>query len=135
MATVNVDGDTLRVELSGWDKVWAVHGSFRIPLANVAGASVDKPPSFWESLKLIGTNSPWPFKMAGTFLYHGETVFFDYQREDSVLVIDLQPGASTYKHLFVHIDPPDTPADAAARINAALSAASGSGAGSNVNPA
>ncbi|MBV8299010.1 MAG: hypothetical protein JO083_05660 [Candidatus Eremiobacteraeota bacterium] len=135
MATVNVDRDMLRVELSGWDKVWSFHGSFTIPLANVAGALVEKPPSFWESLKLIGTNSPWPFKMAGTFLYHGETVFFDYQREDSVLVIDLQPGASTYKHLFVHVDPPDTPAVAADRVNAAVERAGGPRDGANVNPA
>jgi hypothetical protein len=127
MATVKIDGDTFRVELSTWDKVWSVHGSFAIPLANVTGASVDKPPSFWESLKLIGTNSPWPFKMAGTFLYHGETVFFDYQRDDNVLVIDLKQGASPYKHLFVHVDDPDTPDAAARRINGALAAsASGS---------
>jgi hypothetical protein len=128
MATVNILGDTLNVELSTWDKLWAAHGSFAIPLANITGASVDKPPGFWESLRLIGTGSPWPFKMAGTFLYHGETVFFDYQRDDNVLVIDLRPGASAYKHLFVHVDEPDTPEAAAERINAALAATTGSGA-------
>jgi len=120
MATVSIENQTLDVELSAWDTIWAVHGSFAIPLANVAGASVEKPPSFWEALKLFGTDSPWPFKMAGTFLYHGETVFFDYQRDDNVLVIDLKPGASAYKHLFVHVDEPDTPQAAADRINAAL---------------
>ena len=120
MATVRVDGATLRIELSGWDKLLAVHGSFAIPLENVAGAGVAKPPGFFETLKLIGTGSPWPFKMAGTFLYHGETVFFDYQRDDRVVVIDLKPGASSYKHIFVHVDEPDTPEGAAERINAAL---------------
>jgi hypothetical protein len=120
MATVRIEDETLIVELGSWEAVWAVHGSFRIPLSNVADASVEKPPGFWDSLKLIGTGSPWPFKMAGTFFYHGETVFFDYQQEDNVLVIDLEPGASRYKHLFVHVDPPDTPQDAAGRINAAL---------------
>jgi hypothetical protein len=130
MATVRIDNDTLHVELGGWDKLWAVHGSFAIPLANVAGASTEKPPSFWETLKIIGTGIPtWPLsgegawpqlKMAGTFLYHGEVVFFDYQGEENVLVIDLAPGASAYKHLFVHVDEPDTPGEAAQRINAAL---------------
>ncbi|MDB5071847.1 MAG: hypothetical protein JWM87_2958 [Candidatus Eremiobacteraeota bacterium] len=130
MATVRIEGETLNVELRGWDKVWAVHGSFAIPLANIAGASTDKPPSFWETLKVIGTATPtWPLsgegewphlKMAGTFLYHGEVVFFDYQGKDNVLVIDLRPGASAYKHLFVHVDEPDTPEEAALRINAAL---------------
>jgi hypothetical protein len=59
--------------------------------------------------------------MAGTFLYHGEVVFFDYQGEESVLVVDLKPGSSSYKHVFVHVDGPDTPDIAARRINDALS--------------
>ena len=121
MATVRIDDDTLRVELAGWEKLWTVHGAFAIPLENVAGASTEKPPGFWEALKLIGTAYPWPQpKMAGTFLYQGDVVFFDYQRDDNVLVIDLLPGASAYKHLFVHVDEPDTPEGAAQRINEAL---------------
>lgn len=120
MATVTVTPSTLSVELSTWDMIMSVHGSFTIPIENVTGASLDKPPSFWESLKLFGTESMLPLKMAGTFRYHGETVFFDYQREDAVLVINLAPGASAYKHLFVHVDEPDTPEEAAARITAVL---------------
>ena len=121
MATISIEGGNLRIAFTTLDKILAVHGSFTIPLENVAGASVEKPPGFWEALKFWGTASPWPFKMAGTFLYHGEVVFFDYQREDAVLVVDLKPGASSYKHVFVHVDEPDTPADAAQRITAALS--------------
>jgi hypothetical protein len=122
MATVRIEDDVLVVELKSWEAVWAVHGSFRIPLDNVARASVEKPPGFWETIKLMGTGWPWPLKMAGTFLYHGETVFFDYQGDENVLVIDLVPGASAYKHLFVHVDPPDTPQAASERINAAPAA-------------
>jgi hypothetical protein len=121
MATVSVEGGNLGIAFTTLDKILAVHGSFTIPLENVAGASVEKPPGFWDALKFWGTQSPWPFKMAGTFLYHGEVVFFDYQREDAVLVVDLKPGASSYKHIFVHVDEPDTPAEAAQRITAALS--------------
>jgi hypothetical protein len=119
MATVLIDGDTLHVELKGIDAFWAVHGSFQIPLANVAGAGTTNPPSFWSSLKLIGTNAG-SIKMAGTFLYHGDVVFFDYSGHDEVLVIDLSGGR--YKHMFVHVDAPDTPAAAAERIGAALAA-------------
>jgi hypothetical protein len=120
MATVTIEDGNLRIACTTLDKILAVHGSFTIPLENVAGASVDKPPGFWEALKFWGTASPWPFKMAGTFLYHGEVVFFDYQREDAVLVVDLKPGASSYKHIFVHVDEPDTPEAAAQRVTAAL---------------
>jgi hypothetical protein len=127
MATVRIEGQSLLVELRGWDVVWAVHGSFIIPLEHVGGASTEKPPSFWESLRLLGTSSLWPFKMAGTFLYHGDLVFFDYQKDDTVLVVDLKPGTSNYKHLFIHVDEPDTPADAAQRINVALSGSSETG--------
>ncbi len=117
MAKVGIDGGTLHVELGGGEAFWAVHGSFHVPLASVTGASTTKPPSFWESLKLLGSNLP-SLVMAGTFLYHGDVVFFDYGREDAVLVVDLT--GSRYKHLFVHVDAPDTPEAAAQRIQAAL---------------
>ena len=121
MATVRIANHTVYVDLYNWDKMWSVHGSFAIPFDNIAGASTEKPPSFWESLKLIGTASPLPYIMAGTFLYHGECVFFDYQREDALLVIDLKQGTSNYKHLFVHVDEPERPEAVAKDINAALS--------------
>jgi hypothetical protein len=119
MARVRIDGGTLHVELKRIEMLWAVHGSFAIPLSNVSAASIDKPPGFWSAIRLIGTGA-YPLKAAGTFLYHDEVVFFDYQGKDDVLVIDLVPGASNYKHLFVHVDEPDTPREAARRINAAL---------------
>jgi hypothetical protein len=121
MAKVRIDGDTLLVELGGMEVFWAVHGSFRIPVASVTGAGTTQPPSFWESLKLIGSNLP-SLLMAGTFLYHGDVVFFDYSGKDEILVVDLT--GSRYKHLFVHVDPPDTPEAAAQRIQAALAAVS-----------
>ena len=123
MATVRIDGDMLHLELKRAEALWAVHGSFAIPLANVQAASSDKPPGFFDSVRLLGSRL-WPEMAAGTFLYHNEVVFFDYGREDTVLVIDLLPGASAYRHLFVCVDPPDTPRDAVGRINAALTTTS-----------
>jgi hypothetical protein len=121
MATVRIEDRMVCVDLKGADVLWACHGSFRIPLEHVKGAGTTKPPSFWESLKLIGTGAG-RIKMAGTFLYHGEVVFFDYAGDENVLVIDL--GENNYKHLFVHVDAPDTPEAAAARIQDQLAAAS-----------
>lgn len=117
MATVRIEDDTLCIELRGAEVLWACHGSFRIPLAHVKGAGIVKPPSFWESLKIIGTGAG-RLKMAGTFLYHGEVVFFDYSGDENVLVIDLIEN--NYKHVFVHVDAPDTSEAAAARIQARL---------------
>jgi hypothetical protein len=121
MATVRIEDDELCIDLKGAEALWAFHGSFRIPLQHVKGAGTAKPPSFWESLKLIGTGAG-RLKMAGTFLYHGEVAFFDYAGDENVLVIDL--GENNYKHLFVHVDPPDTPQAAAARIQQQLAPAS-----------
>ncbi len=120
MASVRIDGASLCIDLSQIDKLLGLHGSFTIPLANVTGASTTKPPAFWSALKILGTNLPWG-KMAGSFLYHGETVFFDYRgTEAAVLVVDL--SESRYRHLFIHVDEPDTPAWAAERIQTARSA-------------
>ena len=118
MATVRIQDDMLHVELKGAEVLWAVHGSFHIPLANVTRAGTDKPPSFWETLKLIGTGAG-RLKMAGTFLYHGEVCFFDYAGDERVLVIDVTE--SNFKHLFVAVDAPDTAEDAVQRITDALS--------------
>jgi hypothetical protein len=120
MAEVSIHGETLVVELSLLDKIFSVHGTLKIPLEHVVTAKTTKPPSFWESLKIIGTNWPWG-KMAGTYLFHGEVVFFDYGgREEAVLVVEL--ADERYKHLFIRLDPPDTPEAAARRINDALTA-------------
>jgi len=40
MATIQVTGDRLTVELSFVEKILAVHGSLHIPLAHVLGARV-----------------------------------------------------------------------------------------------
>lgn len=121
MASIRIDGPSLRVELSAIDKLLSVHGSFTIPLSNVEGASLVKPPAFLSALKLIGTNAPWA-KMAGSFLYHDEVVFCDYRgNEEAILAVDLREGG--YRHLFVHVDAPDTPEAAANRIAAALGGA------------
>jgi hypothetical protein len=125
MATVRIQDDMLHIELKGAEVLWAVHGSFHIPLANVTGAGTDKPPSFWETLKLIGTGAG-RLKMAGTFLYHGEVCFFDYAGDERVLVIDVTE--SNFKHLFVAVDAPDTAEAAALRVNGALEVAESSGA-------
>jgi hypothetical protein len=118
MARVFVDGGLLHVELSPIDKLFAVHGSFAIPLVHVTGASTAKPPAFWESLKIIGTNWPWG-KMAGSYLYHGESAFFDYHGDEAaILVVEL--ASEGYKHLFIHVDPPGTPESVAASIHEAL---------------
>jgi hypothetical protein len=105
VAAIRIENDTLFVDLGSWEALWALHGSFAIPLRSVVGASTAKPPSFWDSLKIMGTN--WPGnKMAGTMVYHGEVAFFDFRGdEDAVLVVDVAGGK--YKHLFVHVDDPE----------------------------
>lgn len=118
VARIWIDDSTLHVELAALDKVFSVHGSFAIPLEHVTGASTAKPPGFFESLKIVGTNWPWG-KMAGSYLYHGDAAFFDYRgNESAVLVVDL--ASERYRHLYVHVDAPDTPEAAVARVRAAL---------------
>lgn len=117
MATITIDDDTLRIELRALESLWAFHGSFSVPLANVSGASAQTPPGLFEAVRLAGTGAG-RLKTAGTFLYHGEVVFCDYAGTGEVLAVDLADGA--YRHLFVSVAAPDTPAAAAARILAAL---------------
>ena len=72
MAKVEIDGDSLIVEIEGSDKLWALKSRLIIPLANVLGATADpgviKEP---KGIRAPGAHVPGVIT-AGTFHIHGE---------------------------------------------------------------
>lgn len=113
MVTVDIRGVELSVKISGWDAVWALKRSLRMPLANVAGARVEavagKP-----GWKLIGTGIPRGLA-AGLFRKQGQTSFWVAHQQAPALVIDLRN--ERYARLVLQVDNPQEVAD---RINAAI---------------
>ena len=104
MATVNIDGDTLVVEIEGLDKLWALKSRLAIPLVNVRGATAD--PGIAREPKGIrapGAHIPNVIT-AGTFHLDGEKVFWDVRDARKAVVIEL--ADERYARLVVEVDDP-----------------------------
>lgn len=116
MADIRIEGDTLVVDITGLDKLWALKSSLTIPLANVRGATSDpgivREP---KGLRAPGTHLPGVIT-AGTFHIDGEKVFWDVHDAAKAVVIEL--ADERYARLVVQVDDPRT---TVAQIEAALS--------------
>lgn len=113
MAHIRIDGDAVAIELPVMDKIWAVHGSLRIPLTHIVRATVqDESPWRLMWLKLCGTNAPG-LKMAGTFLLNGGLAFLDFGSGRQCVV--LETTHETYATVIVQAD--GAPQAIAAEIN------------------
>jgi hypothetical protein len=109
MARVNIDGDTLVVEIEGLDKLWALKSRLEIPLENVRGATIDpgivREP---KGLRAPGTHLPGVV-VAGTFHIHGQRVFWDVRDPAKAVVIEL--ADERYARLIVQVDDPRATVD------------------------
>jgi hypothetical protein len=101
---VNIDGDTLVVEIEGLDKLWALKSRLAIPLANVRGATAD--PGIAHEPK--GIRAPGAYIpnviTAGTFHLAGEKVFWDVHDARKAVVIEL--ADERYARLVIEVDDP-----------------------------
>lgn len=113
MAHVTVENNSVNVELSTMDKIWAAHGGLKIPLGHITLASVEDENGwdYWWR-KVIGTGAPG-IKMAGTFFVNGGLAFLDFGTGRNCLVLDTEH--ERYKFVIVQTD--DDPDRLAAEIN------------------
>jgi hypothetical protein len=105
MVKVTVEGDTAVFEVEGFDKFWAMKSRVEIPVAHITAVEFD-PESvgrWWHGLKLIGSSVPGLFA-AGSFMYHGELVFWDVRDTSRTIVVSL--NHEHYKKLIVEVDNP-----------------------------
>ncbi|AEV85132.1 hypothetical protein ACWT_4108 [Actinoplanes sp. SE50] len=108
-AKISVVGDTLHVEVLGLHKVWALRSRLEIPLANVAGATID--PGItrgWKGIRTGGTHLPGVLT-AGSFHHAGERIFWDVSDPNRAVVIALRD--ETYARLVVEVDDPRATVD------------------------
>ncbi|BCJ48021.1 hypothetical protein GCM10010168_23800 [Actinoplanes ianthinogenes] len=108
-AEIRVDGDTLVVDIIGMDKFWALKSRLEIPLAHVAGATLD--PGVDREFKGIrtgGTHFPG-WLTAGRFRKDGEMVFWDVRDPNKAVVIALRD--ETYARLIIEVADPRATVD------------------------
>ncbi|WEV68695.1 hypothetical protein OZX73_05235 [Bifidobacterium sp. ESL0775] len=114
--TVTIEGTTMKVIPKGLNKLWSLKSNLKIPLAHVAGATVD--PGFNMSGRRafrdpgLATSD----KKAGTFKFpDGDIEFWNITQPEQPLVIQLRD--EKFDRLVLGVADPRQVADA---INAAI---------------
>jgi hypothetical protein len=117
MVNVTVEDGRAVFEVEGMHKLWAFRSRIEIPVEHITNVEVnhDQVGRWWHGFKLIGTDAPGLFA-AGTFYYHGETVFWDVHDTTKTIIVSLEH--ERYKKLIVEVADPN-------RIAAELNAAAG----------
>lgn len=116
MVDITIDGDRVRFEVLGWDKLWALKSQLDIPLAHITSVRVDAEAArgWFHGLRLPGTQIPG-FLTAGTFYWREGAVFYDVHDCDNTIVLELDH--EHYKRLIVEVA---DPAGTVAMLQAAL---------------
>jgi hypothetical protein len=105
MAEIEVTEDRLVVHVTGIDKVLAFRSRLEVPLAHVAGVDLGERDarSWWHGIRAPGTSIPGLIT-AGTFIQHGELVFWDVHRPEQAVAVDLRHESCA--KLVVGVDDP-----------------------------
>jgi hypothetical protein len=116
MVDVTLDGDRLLFQVEGLHKLWAFRSHLEVPLAHVTAVEINEQQvgNWWHGFKLLGTEMPGVLG-AGTFVYHGQMVFWDVHDPKKTIIISLEH--EFYKKLIIEVDDPSA---TAALLQAAL---------------
>ncbi|HKV50144.1 MAG TPA: hypothetical protein VJO52_03005 [Gemmatimonadaceae bacterium] len=107
MVEITVEGDRVRFDVDGWDKMWSLKSRLEIPLAHITSVRVDPEPArgWWHGFRMPGTQIPGVLT-AGTFYQHDGAVFYDVHDPDRTIVIELDH--EHYRRLVVEVADPST---------------------------
>jgi len=105
MVDITIHGDRVRFRVEGLDKLWAFRSELDIPLSHIAGVEADPEQvgRWWHGIKVMGTDVPG-FFAAGTFIYHGELVFWNVRHPEQTIIVSL--AHERYKKLIVEVENP-----------------------------
>src|SRR5262245_2432223 len=90
MVEISIVDDQLHLEVRGLDKLWSFKGKREMPLRHIRSVRHDPDAArgWWHGIKLVGTNLPGVIT-AGTFLQHGNRVFWDVHDPEETIIIEL----------------------------------------------
>lgn len=126
MATIDLDQSTLTVRLHGWDPLYALRRSVRVPLTHIVQARARPREANFDALvrdPSAGTGLLVPGRLAiGSLLLEDGMSFFDVHdplRPERVLALDLDLDHEAYKHIIVDLDD-EPPEESVIRIDGAI---------------
>lgn len=89
----------LEIKLSSWEKLWGLHGDFKIPAKNIVSIEKGEPETGWFDLKFPGTFLPGVIK-AGTYLTkRGKEYWYWTKYSKFTYIIELKE--ESYKRLIL----------------------------------
>lgn len=97
---LRIEGGTLHVELSWWEKVLSVRGSLRVPLESVERARPGRPPWTWRQLRIPGAHLPGIIK-AGSYYTDRGWEFWFATLGKPYLTVELRSGR--YRRLVLGV--------------------------------
>ena len=105
MVSVSIDGDRVRFDVQGWDKLWALKSQLEIPLAHIRSVRADSEPArgWWHGLRMPGTQIPG-LLTAGTFYQSDGAVFYDVHDPERTVVFELDH--EHYHRLVIEVEDP-----------------------------
>ena len=105
MVEVTIEGDRVRFDVDGWDKLWALKSRLEIPLAHIRSVRIDPEPArgWWHGFRMPGTQIPGVLT-AGTFYQHDGAVCYDVHDPEHTIVIELDH--EHYRRLVVEVADP-----------------------------
>lgn len=108
MVNVVVQGDRVRFQVEGWDKLWALKSQLEIPVAHIRSARWDPEPArralyYWHGARLPGTQIRGVLS-AGSFYEHEGIVFYDMHNPENTVLIELDH--EHYERLVIEVANP-----------------------------
>jgi len=99
-----VDSGTLHLSIEGADKFWALKSTLDIPLVHVSGVTLEPTEvhDWWKGIRVGGTQTPW--LIAGSFYYHGRSVFWDVR--DPGMTVGIMLHDEHYSELVIEVENP-----------------------------
>ncbi|HVF05455.1 MAG TPA: hypothetical protein VNA20_11505 [Frankiaceae bacterium] len=107
---VSVEPPDLVVRITGWDAVWALRRTVRVPLTQVTGAAVEPRPAVHrKGLRMAGSYVPKVLK-SGSYAGWRWSEFWVTRWPERVLVVRCAPGAR-YDRLVLDVPDPEAVAE------------------------
>jgi hypothetical protein len=106
MTRIEIAEGRLKVEVLGWDKLWAFKSRLEFPVEHVVDVRRrDKEVRFtWRGIRAPGTCLPGVI-VAGTYHSKGEHIFYDVHDFDRAIIIELRD--EWYARLVVEVADPE----------------------------
>lgn len=100
---LSIADDRLRIDLNGWERIWAFffNQTLEISLNHIQRVSTEKLEVNWQDTRLPGTLIPKVVK-AGTYYTEAGREFWYATRSDNFLVLELEQ--EFYKKIVLTLD-------------------------------